>query len=168
MSCRRSLQKTADDGFAIWRTPYSETELQSSGVELACEDRTESRGGRCLAGEACRRQRMTVLPYGGRHTARRSCEAAESSWHVRIGRRAERGRCLAGEACRRQRMTVLPYGGRHTARRSCEAAESSWHVRIGRRAERGRCLAGEACRRQRMTVLPYGGRHTARRSSKLR
>src|SRR5699024_10812672 len=43
MSCRRSLQKTADDGFAIWRTPYSETELQSSGVELACGDRTESR-----------------------------------------------------------------------------------------------------------------------------
>ena len=120
MSCRRSLQKTADDGFAIWRTPYSETELQSSGVELACGDRTESRGGRCLAGEACRRQRMTVLPYGGRHTARRSCKAAESSWHVGIGRRAERGRCLAGEASRRQRMTVLPYGGRHTARRSCK------------------------------------------------
>ena len=43
MSCRRSLQKTTDDGFTIWRTPYSETEKQSSGVELACEDRTESR-----------------------------------------------------------------------------------------------------------------------------
>ena len=26
MSCRQSLQKTADDGFTIWRTPYSETE----------------------------------------------------------------------------------------------------------------------------------------------
>ena len=43
MSCRQSLQKTADDGFTIWRTPYSETKLRSSGVELACEDRTENR-----------------------------------------------------------------------------------------------------------------------------
>ena len=35
LPCRRSLRKAAEDGFTIWRTPYSEKEARSAGFELA-------------------------------------------------------------------------------------------------------------------------------------
>ena len=68
LPCRRSLRKAEEDGFTIWRTPYSEKEARSAGFELACVDRTEEAGGSCRAGGACGRQRGTDSPYGGRHT----------------------------------------------------------------------------------------------------